>query len=106
MFLRRIGGIFCILVSLISAQIMQESDDGGSQIGKWYKFFGVEAGIGSLDVVPAYFATLNLRGLGTSNYLNALGISANLGILGGWQKYTKEGIGMRNIFGVSCFLCE
>lgn len=59
MFLRRIGGIFCILVSLISAQIMQESDDGGSQIGKWYKFFGVEAGIGSLDVVPAYFATLN-----------------------------------------------
>lgn len=99
MFLKRIGMTLCMLASLVSAQIIQESDDSGSQIGKWYKFFGVEAGIGSLDVVPAYFATFNPRGLGTSNYLNALGISANLGILGGWQKYTKEGIGMRNILG-------
>ena len=71
-----------------------------SEVGKWRGFFGVEAGVGLMDIEPAFLASINV-GLFNAYYLR--GLSYGGGILGGWQKYTSEKVGMRNTLGIRVF---
>ena len=72
----------------------------GEENSQWKSYFGVEAGVGLMDIEPAFFASFNY---GLSNLYILRGMSYGAGILGGWQKYTNEKIGMRNTLGIRVF---
>ena len=72
----------------------------GEENSQWKSYFGVEAGVGLMDIEPAFFASFNY---GLSNLYILRGMSHGAGILGGWQKYTYEKIGMRNTLGLRVF---
>ena len=68
------------------------------EVGKWRGFFGVEGGVGNIDIFTAFILSAN-----AFNDYGLLGLSYGGGILGGWQKYTYEKIGMRNTLGLRVF---
>lgn len=72
----------------------------GEEDSQWKSYFGVEAGVGLMDIEPAFFASFNY---GLSNLYILRGMSYGAGILGGWQKYTSEKVGMRNTLGLRVF---
>lgn len=88
--IKRLFLIFAILLSCV----WSEEDS------QWKSYFGVEAGVGLLDIEPGVVVSANF-GLLNGYFLR--GISFGGGILGGWQKYTSEKIGMRNTLGLRVF---
>ncbi len=73
------------------------------EVGKWRGFFGVEGGVGMMDIVPLFFIQLSSNiGLFQNTY-GLRGLSYGAGIVGGWQKYTYEKVGMRNTLGLRVF---
>lgn len=71
---------------------------------KWDKFFGVEGGVGMMDVVPFLpFLPLGINlGLFKNDY-GLRGLSYGGGIFGGWQRYTHEKVGIRHTLGLRVF---
>lgn len=86
-----------LLCLLIFSNLYSQSAEDSKQ---WQSYFGVEGGVGLMDVEIGAVASLNL-GLADIYYLR--GLSYGGGILGGWQKYTSEKIGMRNTLGLRVF---
>lgn len=66
------------------------------EVGKWRGFFGVEGGVGVFGMGKAFVGSYNPL-FSIASY--AFGLGYSVGILGGWQKYTSEKIGMRNTLG-------
>lgn len=60
-------------------------------------FFGIEGGVGYYDYVFTPFVAINPLILGVTN-APTLGYSVS--ILGGWQRYDSEKVGIRHTFGV------
>lgn len=86
-----------LLCLLLFSNLYSQSAEDSKQ---WQSYFGVEGGVGLMDVEIGAVASLNL-GLADVYYLR--GLSYGGGILGGWQKYTSEKIGMRNTLGLRVF---
>ena len=93
--LKRIILFLGILFYTLGAETLTTTDDK-----QWQSYFGVEGGVGLMDIEPAFLASAN-AGLLNAYYLR--GISYGGGILGGWQKYTYEKVGMRNTLGLRVF---
>ena len=93
--LKRIILFLGILFYTLGAETLTTTDDK-----QWQSYFGVEGGVGLMDIEPAFLASAN-AGLLNTYYLR--GISYGGGILGGWQKYTYEKVGMRNTLGLRVF---
>ena len=93
--LKRIILFLGILFYTLGAEALTTTDDK-----QWQSYFGIEGGVGLMDVEIGAVASLNL-GLADVYYLR--GLSYGGGILGGWQKYTSEKIGMRNTLGLRVF---
>ena len=93
--LKRIVLFLGILFYALGAEALTTTDDK-----QWQSYFGVEGGVGLMDIEPAFLASAN-AGLLNAYYLR--GISYGGGILGGWQKYTYEKVGMRNTLGLRVF---
>lgn len=72
-----------------------------SEVGKWKSYFGIEGGAGLFEVTGTFLGGLNPF-FGMPVYLR--GMSYGGSILGGWQKYTSEKIGMRNTLGLKVFV--
>lgn len=89
--------ILLVLILLFSYGFCETPSDE-SEVGKWKSYFGIEAGAGIYGISNAFIFSINPTFFPTDTYLG-LGYSA--GILGGWQKYTHEKIGMRNTLGFS-----
>ena len=85
--------ILLILMLLLSC-VWSEEDS------QWKSYFGVEGGVGILETTPALFSINPSLVNGGS----LRGLSYGGGILGGWQKYTSEKIGMRNTLGLRVFM--
>lgn len=83
-----------LIIALLLSCVWSEEDS------QWKSYFGVEAGVGLMDIEPGFLASINL-GLLDIYYLR--GLSYGAGILGGWQKYTSEKVGMRNTLGLRVF---
>ena len=64
---------------------------------KWDKFFGVEGGVGLFATNTGFFLSANT----VFNNDYPLGLGYSVGILGGWQKYTFEKVGIRHTLGLS-----
>lgn len=84
--------IFLIFVLMISSVVAEDSK-------QWKSFFGIEGGVGVFGVSGSGF-------IFSGNSLfhiehNTLGLGYSVGVLGGWQKYTSEKVGMRNTLGFS-----
>ncbi|WP_305862292.1 hypothetical protein [Helicobacter cholecystus] len=90
-----------LLFTLAYTDSLTPTISSDSEVGKWRSFFGVEGGVGMFDV-----SLLFLFGYNSGLFDNAYGLrglSYGAGILGGWQKYTSEKIGMRNTLGLKIF---
>ncbi|VEJ24738.1 Uncharacterised protein [Helicobacter cholecystus] len=89
-----------LLFTLAYTDSLTPTISSDSEVGKWRSFFGVEGGVGFLETTPA-FLSINPFFL---NNASLRGLSYGGGILGGWQKYTSEKIGMRNTLGLRVFV--
>ncbi|HIY44233.1 MAG TPA: hypothetical protein IAA23_04285 [Candidatus Helicobacter avistercoris] len=86
---------FAVFCSTLGAN---ESSNTTSQ---WQSYFGVEGGVGILDIAPFFLFGYN-SGLFGNEY-GLRGLSYGVGIFGGWQKYTSEKVGVRNTLGLRVF---
>ena len=83
-----------LILTLLFSCVWSEEDS------QWKSYFGVEAGVGLMDIEPAFLLSANF---GLLNAYLLRGMSYGGGILGGWQKYTSEKVGMRNTLGIRVF---
>lgn len=86
-----------LLFTLAYTDSLTPTISSDSEVGKWRSFFGVEGGVGYYDFAYALFATGNPL-LAGKTLASTLGYS--VGILGGWQRYDYEKVGIRHTFGV------
>lgn len=86
--------IFLIFILMISSVVAEETQDPK----QWKSFFGVEVGVGMMNISTAF-----IFGGNAFNACGLVGLSYGGGILGGWQKYTYEKVGMRNTLGLRVF---
>ena len=90
--------IVYLIILCLSFSYAKNADDS-----RWRGFFGVEGGVGMMDIVPLFFIQLSSNiGLFQNTY-GLRGLSYGAGIVGGWQKYTYEKVGMRNTLGLRVF---
>ena len=95
--LKRIILFLGILFYTLGAETLTTTDDK-----QWQSYFGVEGGVGNMSFCLALFASANpsMFKFNRSTFDWAYGA----GIVGGWQKYTSEKVGMRNSFGFRIFV--
>lgn len=86
--MRKLLCIIALFLNLASADNTEDS--------QWKSFFGVEAGVGIFGVGAGWIFTANSL-FNTAH--DTLGLGYSGGILGGWQKYTYEKVGIRNTLG-------
>lgn len=84
-----------LLCLLLFSNLYSQSAEDSKQ---WKSYFGVEGGVGMMNIFTAF-----IFGANTFNTCGLVGLSYGGGILGGWQKYTSEKIGMRNTLGLRVF---
>ncbi|VEJ24740.1 Uncharacterised protein [Helicobacter cholecystus] len=85
-----------LLFTLAYTDSLTPTISSDSEVGKWRSFFGVEGGVGVFGVSPAFFVSANpIFNVKDSPF----GVGYSIGILGGWQKYTYEKVGVRNTLG-------
>ncbi|RDU70564.1 hypothetical protein CQA58_05175 [Helicobacter brantae] len=75
----------------------EESSDS-----QWKSYFGVEGGVGAMSFCPAFLVSFNgsIIRFNHSTFDWAYGGS----VLGGWQKYTSDKVGMRHTLGFRIFV--
>lgn len=78
------------------------ASESSSTTSQWKSYFGVEAGVGNMTFFPAFIASINLSMFKFNS--KAFDWAYGAGIVGGWQKYTSEKVGMRNSFGFRVFI--
>lgn len=84
--------IFLVFILMISSVVAEETQDPK----QWKSFFGVEGGAGVFGISGGFiFSGNSLFNTGR----DTLGLGYSGGILGGWQKYTYEKVGIRNTLG-------
>ena len=83
--------IIFLVVLCLSFVCAKDANDS-----RWRSFVGVEGGAGVFGVSSGFIFSGN--SLFNVEH-NTLGLGYSVGILGGWQKYTYEKIGMRNTLG-------
>lgn len=74
------------------------ASESSSTTSQWQSYFGVEGGVGMMNVSTAFIFSAN-----AFNAHGLAGLSYGGGIFGGWQKYTYEKVGMRNTLGLRVF---
>lgn len=96
--IQRIFLIVCLLCGILNAEGMASS----SKDLQWQSYFGVEGGMGAMSFFPAFLASFNLSIIrfDHSTFDWAYGGS----VLGGWQKYTSDKVGMRHTLGFRVFV--
>lgn len=82
-----------LILALVFGSVWSEEDS------QWRGFFGVEGGVGVFGVSGNGFIFSGNSLFNTEH--NTLGLGYSVGVLGGWQKYTSEKVGMRNTLGFS-----
>lgn len=86
--MRRVVLVLLLILSFANAQESSKS--------RWQKFFGITAGAGvfgnNISLIISYNPLFTF-----DSFPFGLGYSA--GVLGGWQKYNKNGLGMRHTLG-------
>lgn len=87
---------YLLIVLFLFSQVFSEEFVNESEVGVWKSYFGVEGGVGIYGIGNAFIAAINPTFFPSNTYL---GVGYSLGILGGWQKYTYEKVGMRNTLG-------
>ena len=95
--LKRIVLFLGILFYTLGAEALTTTDDK-----QWQSYFGVEGGVGSISFFPAFLASFNgsIIKFNHSTFDWAYGGS----VLGGWQKYTSNKVGMRHTLGFRVFV--
>lgn len=90
--------IVCLLCGILNAEGMALS----SKDSQWQGYFGVEGGVGAMSFFPAFLASFNgsIIRFNHSTFDWAYGGS----VLGGWQKYTSDKVGMRHTLGFRVFV--
>lgn len=91
--LKRIVLFLGILFYTLGAETLTTTDNK-----QWQSYFGVEGGVGMMNISTAF-----IFGGNAFNAYGLVGLSYGGGILGGWQKYTYEKVGMRNTLGLRVF---
>ena len=90
--------IVYLIILCLSFSYTKNADDS-----RWRGFFGVEGGVGMMDTISLFFIQFTSNtGLFKNDY-GLRGLSYGAGIVGGWQKYTYEKVGMRNTLGLRIF---
>lgn len=84
---------YLLIVLFLFSQAFSEDFVNESEMGIWKSYFGVEGGVGIYGIENAFIIAINPTFFPSNTYL---GVGYSLGILGGWQKYTYEKVGMRN----------
>ena len=92
--LKRIILFLGILFYTLGAEALTTTDDK-----QWQSYFGVEGGVGVFGVSGSGVIFSGNSLFHTEH--NTLGLGYSAGVLGGWQKYTSEKVGMRNTLGFS-----
>ena len=95
--LKRIILFLGILFYTLGAEALTKTDDK-----QWQSYFGVEGGVGAMSFFPAFLASFNgsIIKFNHSTFDWAYGGS----VLGGWQKYTSDKVGMRHTLGFRVFV--
>ena len=87
---------YLLIIFFLFSQAFCENLANESEVGVWKSYFGVEGGVGIYGIENAFIIAINPTFFPSNTYL---GMGYSLGILGGWQKYTYEKVGMRNTLG-------
>lgn len=93
--MRKLVLVFCLFLGILNAEGMAS----GSKDLEWQSYFGFEGGVGVFGVSGSGVIFSGNSLFHTEH--NTLGLGYSVGVLGGWQKYTSEKVGMRNTLGFS-----
>lgn len=91
--------IIFLVVLCLSFVCAKDANDS-----QWRSFVGVEGGVGLYDLSLNAVITPNLRLYGLKPYAGQMNYLLN--IIGGWQRYTYEKVGLRFSFGIRAYYIE